>query len=122
MRFIVGESQNLKEFLQFDHQLPVGLLQVVAEIFFAGIDRFSADLLFHEQEGMRRIQQWMNKINLQSYLGNHEVFVIEMAAVEFRSVAGSRTDFDTNFLALASRLDRFVIDFNVGHDPDVHKL
>ena len=39
-----GQSQYLKELLQLDHQLPVGLLQVVAEVLFAGIDRFAADL------------------------------------------------------------------------------
>jgi hypothetical protein len=37
-------SQYLKELLQLDHQLPVGFLQIVSEIFLAGVDGFSANL------------------------------------------------------------------------------
>jgi len=34
----------LKQLLQFDHQLPIGFLQMVAEVLFAGVNRFSAYL------------------------------------------------------------------------------
>lgn len=36
--------QNLEEFLQFHHQRPVGLQQVVAEVVLAGVDALACDL------------------------------------------------------------------------------
>jgi len=90
--------QNLKQLLQLDHELPVRFLQIVAEVFLARVDRFAADP------------------------GNQKVFVIKVTSVKFGRLARRRHNFDTHFLALSGHLQRFVIDMDIRHDSDVHKL
>lgn len=59
---------------------------------------------------------------LKTNLGNEQIGVIKVAAIEFRTVARRRADFDTNFLAFTGSFDGFVIHFNVSDDANVDKL
>lgn len=60
--------QDLEELLQLDHQMPVGLLQLVAEVSLAGVDGFAAYLkdqdTHRHTDTQRAINKWTDTYQL----------------------------------------------------------
>lgn len=115
-----------EHFFEFDHQLPIGLLQIITEIVFTGIDRSSTYLL-NEQTNywlsrMIKSNKRLRKKSEKSCLAHKYVSFFKMPSDHFGRFSRYWLNLDANFFTFTSGLYVFVVALDTSNYSNVQKL